>query len=83
MSPKVIRTAKIAVVVFFSFMLCTVFGFREGQFAFYMIDALPKGVVSMVSLKALEKGNDTPLKLALNTDIDQGLYFYSIVQDEW
>lgn len=83
MQSKAIRIVSIAAIILFSFMLGAIFGFREGQVAFYMTDALPRGTLSMGYLKALEKGNDAPLRLALNMDINQGLYYYSMAQDAW
>jgi hypothetical protein len=83
MSAKLLRFAKVLGLVVVGFVLGTVFGLREGQFAFYVIDAPPKGVLSMGTLKAIEKDNLAPAKIHLNTDIDHGLYLYSIARDKW
>ena len=65
------------------FLIGTYFGLREGGSAFFVMDAVPKGVISMSNLKAMEKQNLAPTKSFLNNDIDQGLYSFSIAKDEW
>jgi len=70
-------------LVLASFVLGTFFGLREGAYAFYVIDAVPKGVISMGNLKAMEKQNLAPITMFLNIDIDQGLYHYSLAEDQW
>ena len=80
---KLLGIAKVLGLVFFGFVFGTIFGLREGVFASYVIDATPKGIISMSNLTAIEKQNVAPTKMFLNMDIDQGLYFYSIAQDQW
>ena len=80
---KLLGTAKVLGLVSIGFVFGTVFGLREGMFASYVIDATPKGIISMNNLTALEKQNLAPTKMFLNMDIDQGLYLYSIAQDQW
>lgn len=80
---KILRVAQILGLVLVGFILGAVFGLREGQFSSYVIDAVPKGVISMANLKAMEKNNLAPTKMFLNMDIDQGLYQYSIAADQW
>jgi hypothetical protein len=83
MPTKLLRTAKILGLIFIGFVLGTGFGFREGFFASYVIEAPAKGVISMSNLKALEKQNYTPIKLFLNLDIDQGIYYHTVTEDQW
>ena len=80
---KILRVVGILSLVLVSFILGTFFGLREGAYAFYVIDAVPKGVISMGNLKAMEKQNLAPISTFLNIDIDQGLYHYSIARDQW
>lgn len=83
MPMKILRVVIIFSLVLVSFILGTLFGLREGQFSIYAIDAVPKGVISMGNLKAMEKQNFVPVKIFLNLDIDQGLYYYSVTKDQW
>ena len=80
---KILRAVKILSLVLVGFILGVIFGIREGQYSFFIIDAVPKGVISMANLKALEKQNPAPVKVFLNMDIDQGLDNYSIARDQW
>ena len=83
MQIKRLRAVKILSLIIVSFIMGTIFGLREGGFAFYVIDAVPKGVISMSQIKAIEKCNLAPTKMFLNMEIDQGLYHYSIAKDQW
>lgn len=80
---KILRVVQILGLVLFGFILGTAFGIREGQFSSNVIDAVPKGVISMANLKAMEKHNLAPTTMFLNMDIDQGLYLHSIARDQW
>ena len=80
---KILRTVGILSLVLVSFILGIFFGLREGAYAFYVLDAVPKGVISMGNLKAMEKQNLAPITMFLNIDIDQGLYHYSLARDQW
>jgi hypothetical protein len=83
MRKKLLQFLKISSLLFVGFALGSVFGFREGQFAFYAIDAPPKGVLAMGNLKAIQSQNPAPVTTFLNSDIDQGLYYHSISRDQW
>ncbi|MDD2699924.1 MAG: hypothetical protein PHH36_01675 [Sideroxydans sp.] len=83
MRQKLILTAKFLILIGLGFVLGTVFGFREGMFAYKTLDATPRGKISMMNLRSIEKQNFVSTKLILNNDIDQGLYFYSLLQDQW
>lgn len=58
-------------------------GFREGQVAFLYLDGVPRGVLASSQLAVLDQGNQKPARFYLEQDIDQGLYYYSLVQDQW
>ena len=83
MHAKILRAVKVLSLTLIVFALGTLFGLREGEFAFYVADAVPKGVLAMAQLKELDKGNLNPARMFLNADIDQGLYQYSIAQEAW
>ncbi len=81
-----IRLLKSIALFFFatmSFLAGAVFGHHQGVLAFHMNDAPPKAVLAMGFLRQLERGNLELIKASLNTDIDQGLYLYSLTQDQW
>lgn len=80
---KTWRVLKILSLLLIGFTLGLFFGLREGGMALYMIDVVPKGVLSTMYLRELEKQNLKPIKHSLDTDIDQGLYYYSLTKDAW
>lgn len=83
MKQRVIQTAKIVSLLFVGFLAGAIFGFCEAPLVFYFTDAVPKATLAMGNLNQLEKGNAEPIKMFLNSDINQGLYYYSLAEDEW
>lgn len=83
MNNKILLVLKIASLLIIGFLSGAIFGFREGSKAFYIVESLPKGTIAMANLRQLEKGNTEPIKTFLNLDINQGLYHYSLAQDQW
>lgn len=80
---RLTQIAKIASLLFIGFLAGTVFGFREATLVFYFTDAVPRATIAVGNLRQLEQGNAEPIKVFLNTDINLGLYYYSLAKDEW
>lgn len=79
-----IRKAAIGTGLFLSgLFLGVLLGFRSGQTAFMYIDGVPRGVLASMQLSALDKGNSDTARLYLEQDIDQGLFYYSLLNEQW
>ncbi|WP_061537086.1 hypothetical protein [Collimonas arenae] len=61
----------------------TMYGIWTGLGASLMLESTPKGVLAVANLKALELGKTEPLKLLLESDVDQALSYYSLQKDTW
>lgn len=80
---KLSSIIKTGSVIFISFVLGAIFGFKQSHMPLWVINAVPEAVLSMGYLQKLEKNNSTPIKLKLNSTIDDGLYYYSLGREEW
>jgi hypothetical protein len=61
----------------------TAYGFWSGLSASLLLESTPKGVLAAANLKALESGKTEPLKLYLESDVDQALSYYSLQKEAW
>ncbi len=80
---RLLKAISLFFLALFVFFAGAVFGNYQGALVSYMNDAPAKSVLAMGYLRQLECGNLEPIKASLNTDIDQGLYLYSLAQDQW
>jgi hypothetical protein len=51
------------------------FGFREGLYFGVAADFMPRGVIATSELNALRAGNQTPVVIMLESEVDNGLIF--------
>ncbi|MFZ6800486.1 hypothetical protein [Undibacterium sp. Di24W] len=82
-----IRVAKTLVfsvlLLALGFAAGTVYGFWNGLGAGLLLDSTPKGVLAASNLKAMDAENYKPIRLLLETDVNQALASYSLQQQSW
>ncbi|WP_157870611.1 hypothetical protein [Azospira oryzae] len=58
-------------------------GFFQGLWAYNVLDSTPRAALAVANLHALEKGNEKPVKLLLESQVDSALGFYPYMQEQW
>ena len=48
-------------------------GFYQGLWAYYVLDSTPRAALAVANLHALEKGDEKPIKLLLESHVDSAL----------
>ncbi len=58
-------------------------GFYQGLWAYYVLDSTPRAALAVANLHALEKGDEKPIKLLLESHVDSALDAYPYMQEQW
>jgi hypothetical protein len=67
----------------FTFAVGVALGIREGMYAQAIVASVPQGALAVANLHALESGNQRPVKLLLESHVDQALGWYPRLQAAW
>ena len=60
-----------------------VVGFFQGLWAYNFLDSAPRAALAVANLHALEKGDEKPIKLLLESNVDSALGTYPYMQERW
>lgn len=58
-------------------------GFFQGMWAYNILDTPPRASLAVANLRALERGDEKPIKLLLESNIDSALGTYPSLQERW
>jgi len=58
-------------------------GFYQGLWAYNVLDSTPRAALAVANLHALEKGDEKPIKLLLESHVDSALGAYPYMQEQW
>ena len=78
---RVLSVALLSSVIAFAVGL--VLGVREGFHANAVVALVPQGALAVANLHALESGDQKPIKLLLESNVDLALGWYPSLQSAW